>query len=206
MRDFFFFRPVLGYIIASAMFCAPVLCGVGVLMWQSTSDDKFSDGASIAMLAAFLACTAIAMSLAAFWFDDIKNSGVYKNKAGYMYEESSDVVSSTRLAMLTSAQKFSGTVTGLYVKTVNVDSTKYFVYMAARGNATEHGQEYVERRIEADDVRIFEKVDAAEARLKTIEDKIVVTRVSDGATRTITDRYRAFVIPAGSISRSVSVS
>lgn len=205
MRDFFFFRPTLGSMIAGTTFFAPVLCWVGVLMWRSQLGDEPSDSALIAMFVTFLVSTAVTMILSVSWFDDIKNSSAYKNKAGYTYNKSSSVVSSTRLAALNAAQTFSGTITGLYVRTVDIDSTKYFVYMAATGNATEHGQEYVERRIEADDVRIFEKDDATEATLKTIEDKVIVTRISDGMTRTITDKYRAFIIPTGSINRSVSV-
>lgn len=205
MRDFFFFRPVLGYIIASAMFCTPALLLIGSLVWWVKLGDELSTGIQIGWSIGLLIFAAFVMDFANSCFSDIENSRVYKNKAGYTYEESSNVVSSTRLAALNAAQTFSGTITGLFVRTVDIDSTKYFVYMAATGNATEHGQEYIERRIAADDVRIFEKADATEATLKTIEDKVVVTRESDGLTRTITDQYRVFIIPTGSINRSVSV-
>lgn len=206
MRDFFFFRPVLGDIMANAAFSSSALLLIGSFFWWAKVGDELSTGHQIAVGVGLFVFLSIAVSFADSWFGYIKNSSACKNKAGYIYKESSDVVSSTRLAALNSAQKLSGTVTGLYVRAVNIDNAKYFAYMAARGGVTEHGQEYVERRIEADDVRIFEKDDATEVTLKTIEDKVTVTRISDGVTRTITDRYRAFVIPVGSISRSVSVS
>lgn len=80
------------------------------------------------------------------------------------------------------------------------------MYITKRGSEIEYGQEYQENEIGADNVRIFEKSGVESPSLNTIEDCIIVTRESDGATRQECSSYQAFIIPEGSIEHKTSIN
>lgn len=124
-----------------------------------------------------------------------------------MYSETSEVVESIPIVSLDHGFDMSGTVSGrYYVRSIELEQEKYFMYITKRGSETEYGQEYQENEIGADNVRIFEKSGVESPSLNTIEDCIIVTRESDGATRQECSSYQAFIIPEGSIEHKTSIN
>lgn len=135
------------------------------------------------------------------------NLDSYKDLEGYTYSETSNVVESTSIVSLDHGFDMSGTVRGrYYVRSIELEQEKYFMYITKRGSETEHGQEYQENKIGADSVRIFEKTGVESPSLNTIEDCTTVTRESDGATRQECSSYQAFIIPEGSIEHKTSIN
>lgn len=208
LNDVLIFNPWIASVVLWVLGIVTILaavCGGTYLLNDMFSADSKSPISKFAApsFGAFIVTLITAVFVIAF----SHNLDSYQYFDGYEYSETSDVVESVPIVSLDHGFDMSGTISGsYYVRSVELEQEKYFMYITKRGTETEYGQEYQENKIGADNVRIFEKDGVESPSLNTIEECEIVIRESDGATRRDCSSYRAFIIPKGSIEHKTSIN